>query len=327
MTTLHITNGDAVGGMLTELSTDPVLPWRDVLHDGPVPGGINAAALRETRARFLAGFGGPSYELVLADLTGRDAQLAAMGVDDHIVLWFEPDLYDQLQLIQILAQLYLKPLNTRPHISIVEADVLLGPLSKSELAHFHERQRTVRELDLELAAEAWEAFTSADSTLLAQFAATESALHASNSYAADRTVVLPYLHSAMRRLLQEFPSEKNGLSRSEQQIFAVLMQGARVARDVYAQSHAPHEDWIWLGDWSFRSYVERHMRGPVPLIEFADEANSTVSDGASDQERFWKRKIRLTTAGERVAKDEANAIQLNGIDRWIGGTHLVATPA
>ena len=326
MATLHITNGDSVAGALNELSHDPVLPWRDVLHDGPVPGGIDASALRETRARFLTERGGLQYELVLADFAGRDAQLAATGAGDHVVLWFEPDLYDQLQLLQILAQLYLKPLANRPSISVVAADELLGPLKQNELAKYIDRQRDVRAVDLELAAAGWEAFTSSNDTLLKQFANTETALHSANSYAGDDAVVLPYLHAAMRRLLQEYPSDTNGLSRTEQQIVDVLTPGARTFGEVYRQSHAPKEEWIWLGDWSFAWYVERLMKGAVPLIEFVDDVDQSLdlnpavrSEGAE----FWKRKIRLTAIGASVANGTDNAVRLNGLDRWIGGVHLV----
>lgn len=332
MTTLHITNGDSVGAMLNELSNDAVLPWRDILHDGPVPGGIDPVALREIRARFLAGRGWTTFDIALADLTGRDAQLAAMGAGDDIVLWFEPDLYDQLQLLQILARLCLKPITERPTINIVAADELLGTLSKFQLAKYIEKQRGVREADLEIAAQGWEAFTSSDDVLLKQFAATEAPLHSANSYTTDSSVVLPYLHAAIHRLLQEYPAESSGLSRSEAQIVAVLMQGARTLGETYQLSHAPREEWTWLGDWSFAWYVQRLMQGAFPLVEFADANVTGEVDVATDVafakmheegEAFWKRKIQLTASGQAVASGKANAVSLNGIDRWIGGAHLV----
>lgn len=326
MTTLHITNGDSVAGTLNELSTDAVLPWRDVLHDGPVPGGIDAQALRKVRAEFLSDRDWTTYDVVLADLTGRDAQLAAMGAGDEVVLWFEPDLYDQLQLMQILSQLYLKPAAARPTVTIVSADELLGPLSKAELANYIEKQRVVRDVDLEVAAQGWEAFTSSNHTLLKQFAETEHALFAANSYAEDTSVVLPHMHNAIRRLLQEYPSDKNGLSRSEQQIVDVLTQGARTIGETYQQSHGPTEEWIWLGDWGFAWYVERLMTGASPLIELVDGAAHSAgfaSRAKTDGAAFWNQKIQLTETGVAVAEGTRNALLLNGIDRWIGGVHLL----
>jgi hypothetical protein len=36
--------------------------------------------------------------------------------------------------------------------------------------------------------------------------------------------------------------------------------------------------------------------------------------------------LRLTAAGARVLAGEADYVRLNGIDRWLGGVHLVAEP-
>jgi hypothetical protein len=77
----------------------PILTWRDILHEGPVPA-VPGPRLRELRARFLAGESGLSYDEVRAELESRDDALAAA---DRLVLWFEHDLYDQLQLVQVLA--------------------------------------------------------------------------------------------------------------------------------------------------------------------------------------------------------------------------------
>ena len=55
LTMLHITNGDSVAEPLRQLfPEDEVLPWRDVLHEGPVPEKLDAEGLREVRAAFLA---------------------------------------------------------------------------------------------------------------------------------------------------------------------------------------------------------------------------------------------------------------------------------
>ena len=339
MTTLHVTNGDSVAGTLKEIvpSDEAVLPWRDVLHDGPVPGGLDADALRATRAKFLAERGLTTCELALADFAGRDAALAAMGARDHVTLWFEPDLYDQLQLLQILARLYLRTLAERPSISIIAADELLGPLSAVRLAKYIKQQRVVREVDLELAAHGWEAFTSGDSTLLKAFAQTETALFEANSYKRDSSVVLPHMHSAIRRLLQEYPSPENGLSRTEQQTVDVLMTGAKTMGALYQAAHGANEDLVWLGDWSYAWYVDRLMTGPAALVEFTateissdatPNSNSTAAQpGFSSQlptggAKCWEQQVQLTDAGRAVAESRANAVSLNGIDRWIGGVHL-----
>lgn len=102
---LHVTNGDAAAAALAAAGFEDVLPWRDILHEGPVPD-VPEDALRRTRAHFLA----KTYELdraqVLRDLEERDARLAAAG---EVTLWFESDLVDDLQRMQISHQLGDRP--------------------------------------------------------------------------------------------------------------------------------------------------------------------------------------------------------------------------
>src|SRR5258708_12016609 len=96
---LHITNGTSVSLPRTGLPGGFVY-WVDILHDGPVPAGLALEELSRVRARFISDFFDiPHAE---ASLEERDEALLAFRDHEEIVLWFEHDLYDQLQLIQIL---------------------------------------------------------------------------------------------------------------------------------------------------------------------------------------------------------------------------------
>src|SRR5690348_9535436 len=101
---LHVTNGESAGNTLRQTTLGgAVLSWQDVLHEGPVPAAPRLELLR-TRARFLADCGWGSRQALLSSLERRDRQLfEALRDDLHVVLWFEHDLYDQLQLLDVLA--------------------------------------------------------------------------------------------------------------------------------------------------------------------------------------------------------------------------------
>src|SRR4051794_36589212 len=93
--TLHVTNGDStVRGIADTGLPGRILAWRDVLHEGPVPAGPDAER-RRIRAAFLG--------VAPDDFAERDRVLDTHAGD--FVLWFEADLYDQLQLAEILARL------------------------------------------------------------------------------------------------------------------------------------------------------------------------------------------------------------------------------
>ena len=102
---LHVTNGDSTAGSLLQTTlVERVVVWRDVLHEGPVPD-VGDAELRAVRARFLADADRRArLDPEGRDFEERDAALAG-GRDGEYLLWFEADLYDQLQIAQILARL------------------------------------------------------------------------------------------------------------------------------------------------------------------------------------------------------------------------------
>src|SRR5919197_1599333 len=102
--TVHVTNGDSTASTLREGGVVPrIVVWRDVLHEGPVPA-VGDDELRGVRARFLAGDDAAAVARVRRLLAKRDLALEA-GRDGRYVLWFEADLYDQLQVAQILDRL------------------------------------------------------------------------------------------------------------------------------------------------------------------------------------------------------------------------------
>jgi len=100
---LHVTNGESAGNTLRQTSLGgAVLAWQDVLHEGPVPAGPRAH-VREARAGFLSDCGWGRRASIAGALERRDEQLVdALRAGVHVVLWFEHDLYDQLQLVDAL---------------------------------------------------------------------------------------------------------------------------------------------------------------------------------------------------------------------------------
>jgi hypothetical protein len=95
---LHLTNGDCAVPALRAAGADgEILPWSELLHDGPVPP-LEPEELRAVRARFLG-----DDEGLLARRDQRFA--AAIAAREPLMLWFEADLYDVLLLLQILQRL------------------------------------------------------------------------------------------------------------------------------------------------------------------------------------------------------------------------------
>jgi len=295
---LHVTNGDSViEGMRAGGIAGALLPWRDVLHDGPVPETATIEELSEVRARALAAFGWGSYPHLRRGFAARDAELRRSGAHEEVVLWFEHDLYDQLQLLQLL-HWFAREGTHGARLSLVQVDRFpgvepfhgLGQLTGEQLRSLLPVRQPVTARQLNTGAEAW-ADVRAPSPL--GLAARTFALMPE----------LPFLGAALRRLLEEHPARHDGLARSERQVLQAVAAGARDARAVFAHFGAV-EDVPW-GDSSVELRVATLLSGPVPALE-------RTSSG----------QLALTLAGERVLAGGADWLQASGgIDRWVGGVH------
>ncbi|HET7460787.1 MAG TPA: DUF1835 domain-containing protein [Longimicrobium sp.] len=293
---LHITNGDAAGDKLRASGVSgTVLCWRDVLHEGPVPAGLPFPELSAVRARFIAGQGWGGGDGIAREFAERDAALAGCRAHDEVVLWFEHDLYDQLQLIQLLDWFAT---NGRPRLTLVCGAEYLGMSEPRRLAERFTQRSPVTTEQLALGAAAWNAFRSPDPTAITRLLE-------------DDTLELPYLADALARHLAQFPSTANGLSRSEQQALEVIAGGAATLKDAYLASHHGLEDPVWLGDSTFVGYLEDLAAGEHPLV--------SIGPGARDD---IHRAVALTDAGRAVLDGREDRVRLNGIDRWLGGVHL-----
>src|SRR5439155_23599302 len=172
VSTLHITNGSSAGDTLQTFVDGQVVLTHDVLHEGPAPH-VEGDAWHATRARFLADTYDPNVDAIRADLARVDRTIADQarsaslsGDRDAIVLWFEHDLFDQLQLIRNLDLLVRHVASgfsrTVSLICIdrfpgVERFIGLGQLTADQLASLYPSRKPVTAGQYAIASEAWDA--------------------------------------------------------------------------------------------------------------------------------------------------------------------------
>jgi hypothetical protein len=316
---LIITNGDsAVGAMEAAGIPGVKLPWRDVLHDGPVPAGLELEELSDVRAHFIASCGWGEPDEVRRQFADRDATLVAFGSHDEVVLWFEHDLYDQLQLLQLLDWFaHRDPGRTR--LSYAQDSEFIAEVPHETLPERLRERRDVTAEQLEAGHLAWAAFTAPEPGALERW--LEANREAKGSEA------LPFLGPAIARLLEEYPDATTGLARSERQILEGLADGERSAGELFRAVQAM-EEARYLGDGSFFSYVQRLTGAPEPLIRLASREPFRLpawDRGQSDPPEL-PGPLELTATGRQALAGERNWIEIAGIDRWIGGVHLNVPP-
>jgi hypothetical protein len=298
---LNVTNGDSVAGTLRETAVPgAVLPWRDVLHDGPVPAGT-PEALRRARAGHLAARGWGDAAEIERDMADRDETLAA-SADGEYVLWFEADLYDQLQLVQVLEA--LRRLGVDPArmtlVSVGEYRGIahfggLGELRADQLAPLAAEGQPLTAEALDLAAAAWAAFTAPDPSGLA--AVTRA-----------RSPELRFLGEAFARLLQEYPSRTDGLSLTQRRILMAAAEGAGTMGQVFRRV-SEAERRPFLADAICWAIMRELADCPAPLLAIDDD-----------------RRVAIAPTGDEVLAGREDHVRRNGIDRWVGGVHLLGHP-
>jgi hypothetical protein len=303
---LHVTNGDSAADLLRRTGlAERILAWVDVLHEGPVPAGLDDAELRRVRAAFIAGEARADRDGVLRRFEERDRTLAGSR-DGEYLLWFEADLYDQLQIAQVLAS--LGELGVSPgRVTLICIGEYPGIAHFGGLGELRPGQLNglVASAAVPLTAGAFDLAAAAWAALRAEHPG------GLGEVAAARSRELRFLGEAFDRLGREYPSTRDGLSLTERRILAATAEGALSAGAVFARL-GDREARPYLADLFYFRILARLAGARVPLLE-VDPATADI--GAET-------RLRLTAAGLRVLRGEADHVVQSGIDRWIGGVHL-----
>ncbi len=280
---LHITNGDCAVAVLARAVRGELLPWRDVLHEGPVHAGLPLADLSRRRAAFIASAGWGELAFVQKQFAERDAVLAKAGDHEEVVLWFEHDLYDQLQMLQLLEWFAAHP---HTMLSLVCEAEYLGTMTPARAAQLFATRRLVSSAQLKAGSAAWGAFGSADP----------------RSIRLEPVPELPFLAPALRRLLEELPWTRDGLSRIERQVLEALRDGPLAFEALFPRAHHHREDPVFLGDTVLALHLER-----------------LAADGLVRKQAAL---FAVTEKGSEVLEGKVDAWAHPRRSRWLGGYEI-----
>lgn len=310
MRCLHVTNGDLAAGKIEAVAApgEPVLPWRDILHEGPVRGGLGLGALSLERGRYLARRFGLEEAATVRELMGRDAcLLEAIAAGAEIALWFEHDLYDQLQLLQVLALLEEAGVPGE-RVRLAQAEENLSLVPAAALRALGAAAEPVTGAQLALAREAWAAFRAPTPEGLVRLLA-------------GATGSLPKLGASLLRLLEELPMGEAGLSRTERQILEGLRAGAATPGELFRHMRE-QEEAPFLGDWPFFAVLDELAAGPTPLVEGVPAGGFPYEGGEAVRRAYLDADLRLSEAGRRCLAGRLDRTRAVPFERWLGGTQL-----
>lgn len=298
---LNITNGDCAVAIMQQANIPgEFLPWRDVLHEGPVLQGLSLEALSGLRAKFISERGRGDAEAVYRSFMERDSRLRSHINFEKVILWFEHDLYDQLQLLQILDWFQANKGDTC-ELSLICTDRYLGMLTPGQMLSMLAYEAPVTPGQLELARHAWTAFR-------------DKTPEKWSALLNEGTDALEFLEGAIIRMLEEYPDKSNGLSRTEQQALSIIAGGESRPASVFAENQKL-EDRVFMGDTTFRDILNSFLRSSPPLLTLPAGKELTLSP-SPDQ------ALKMTDAGKQVLSGKRNWLDISEMNKWLGGVHL-----
>jgi hypothetical protein len=223
---------------------------------------------------------------------------------DELVLWFEHDLFDQLNLIQLLTWIH-RHLPGSKTVSLICVGSFpghpkfkgLGELNADELASLFEIRHRVHEEHYVQAEDAWRAFRS-------------DTPEAVDALRRTRMTALPFLSTALTRLLQEYPWTRDGLSRTERRLLQLVEQEPVTLNDLFPRMHEGEE--YYITDLALADMVHTLSNTTPPLASF------THGEG----ERLFRGVVGITDAGRETLSGARDRLSTGAIDRWIGGVHI-----
>ncbi len=315
---LHITNGDGAANILKQSTLEgDTLPWRDTMHYGPFPDKLNLDDVSLVRAAY---FGGDTKEGQLetkVDFTLRNEHLRASTRYQEVILWFEHDLLDQLQILQLLD--WFGHSKEQPNqLSLICIDQFdgiepfrgIGQLNPEQMASLFESRTPISEEQIILAQQGWSAFRSPNPQKLEAFINTK------------HIELLPFLKKSLTRHLEEYPHISDGLTRTERQILTLIAQGHENPGYVFKENMA-HETALFIGDWASYRIIGELCRCTQPLI-CCESGNAFMHPPEMNISRneFIQQRLKLTPVGEQVLNGELNATAIIHRDHWLGGVHI-----
>lgn len=293
MAHLHVLNGDATLQALqtTTIQGDKMV-WREVLSEGKVLSSVGAEEFWAVRASFFESFfdvGEPTYQELTIDEFDK---LKTFEQYQEITLWFEYDLFCQLNLMALLSWFAQQDLEGTKLSLVCVGDVEgydrlvgLGEIDPQRYPQLFQNRVKLTQADLNFALNFWMVFSSSNPMDL---------LH----LAAQNKERFPYLSGAVEAHLQRFPSKNNGLNIIEERLLKIVHSGVKDQKNVVKEM-LTEDNLYGFGDWQYFVY----LKNLYPLLN--------EEEGLS-----------LNPLGEKVMQGEEDFVKWANHDYYLGGTYF-----
>lgn len=289
---LHITNGDSFTSRLQSLQLKgDIITWREMLCEGKTLCAVGSESFWKTRFEFL----NKNYKVTKSWFVEKTLKeyrsLCNHKQQDHIVLWFEYDLFCQINMLAVLS--WLKEHRRHAEISLVcsgkedESSKLYGlnELSDERLLHLYESRTMLSQDDIEYADYIWQLYCSDNPIRL-------------ENQLANNDFQFEYLNEALKTHLKRFPTIKNGLNELENHVLKTAVAKKPESRNALMGQLLSDQGYYGFGDTQY----ERIITSLKPLFNSFNP-------------------VKLTKKGKEVLENKSNYYsQIRDNQLYLGGS-------
>lgn len=167
---------------------------------------------------------------------------------DQIILWFEYDLFCQVNLLAVLS--WLKTYRRHAEISLIcsgkedESDKLYGlsELNDEQLLNLYKNRKTLSQGDIEYADYVWQLYCSDNPIRLENLTDFED-------------YQFPYLSDSIQAHLRRFPTIKNGLNAVENKILEISAEHKPKTKKILMSLALENQGYYGFGDIQYERVI------------------------------------------------------------------------
>ncbi|MGB5509790.1 DUF1835 domain-containing protein [Robiginitalea sp.] len=267
---LHITNGDFFTQRLKNLKfKGEIITWREMLCEGKTETSVGSEAFWKTRFEFLHKNYNISKSWFVEKTLKEYRSLCNHKQQDEIILWFEYDLFCQINMLAVIS--WLKTHRRHVQISLVcsgyEDDSKrlygLNELNDDQIQSHFKSRVALSQNDIEYADYVWQLYCSDNPIRLEN-------LSDFDLYQFD------YLEDALKAHLRRFPAIKNGLNEIENRVLQVAAEGGASSKKELMGTLLQNQGWYGFGDTQYQRILKNlrplfHSFNPVRLTKKGKE--------------------------------------------------------
>lgn len=288
---LHITNGDTFTLRLEQLNLKgDIITWREMLCEGKTETNVGSESFWKTRFDFLHKNYNVSKSWFVEKTLKEYRSLCNHKQQDQIILWFEYDLFCQINMLAVIS--WLKTHRRHAEISMIcsgnedETSTLYGlnDLNDEQLLKRFENRTVLTQDDIEYADYVWQLYCSDNPIRLENLTDFEN-------YQFD------YLSDALLAHLKRFPTIKNGLNEPENRLLELAVLEKPKTRQALLGSMLKNQGRYGFAD----SQYERILTSIKPLFTSFNP-------------------VRLSRKGKQILDGKTNIYsQLRDNESYLGG--------